>query len=396
MRSIYEISSKSVELITVNHIRTQIGWLEQPERLICIKGSRGVGKTTLLLQFAKTRLQNESYVYLSLDNLFFTENRLLDFADDFSKSGGKYILIDEVHHYPNWSVELKNIYDSYPDLKIIYTGSSLLHLTGGRADLSRRSIVHLLPGLSLREYIKFSDNIEFPALKMEDILHNHVEISRMIWTRIKPIKKYNEYIETGYFPFFLEGKINYKKKVGEIINQVLESDLPYMAKISYSKIHKLKQLLFVIAESAPFKPNIEKLSERTGISKNTLKDYLHYMNDALLISLLHREGKGISRLTKPEKIYLHHPNLMVAITGSPVNIGNMRETFFYNQVSQSHQVNYTDKGDFLVDNHFVFEIGGKNKTGRQIAGINNSFLVLDNIETGNKKEIPLWLFGFLY
>jgi predicted AAA+ superfamily ATPase len=396
MRTIYELSAKAVELVSTTHIRSQIKWLEQPKRLICIKGSRGVGKTTLLLQYAKTRLLDKPYVYVSLDNLYFTENKLSDFADDFSKHGGNYLLVDEVHHYENWSAELKNIYDTMPDLKIIYTGSSLLHLTGGRDDLSRRSVVHKLPGLSLREYISFSDNIEFPALGFKDILHNHISLSKKIWRKIKPIKKFSEYVETGYFPFFLEGKENYKSKLREVINQVLESDLPFAAKIDYSNIHKLKQLLFIISESAPFKPNIEKLSERTGMSRNTLKDYLHHMSDALLINLLHKQSKGISRLTKPEKIYLHHPNLMMVITGSSVNTGNLRETFFFNQVSYNHQVNYTDNGDFIVDNRYVFEIGGKNKTGKQKTNITNSFLVLDNIEIGNRNEIPLWLFGFLY
>jgi len=396
MRTIYEISAKSVELVSTRHIRVQIGLLDKPERLICIKGSRGVGKTTLLLQYAKTRLQGENYVYVSLDNIYFTGNSFFDFADDFSKNGGKYLLVDEVHHYPAWSVEIKNIYDSLPDLKTVYTGSSLLHLTKGRADLSRRSVIHTLPGLSLREYIEFSSDTEFQVYSLEDIIHNHVEISKAIWTKIKPLKKYNEYIEKGYFPFFLEGKEFYHNKVLEIINQVLESDLPYIAKISYSNIYKLKQLLYVISESAPFKPNIEKLSERIGISKNTLKDYLRYMNDAMLINLLHKRGKGISRLTKPEKIYLHHPNLMLAIPGSSANTGNLRETFFYNQVSYNHLINYTDKGDFIVDDRYIFEIGGKNKGSSQISGIENSYLVLDNIETGNRNEIPLWLFGFLY
>jgi predicted AAA+ superfamily ATPase len=396
MSTITEISAKAVEQISTQHIRNQIGWLDQKERLICIKGSRGVGKTTLLLQFAKTRLQDKPYVYVSLDNLWFTENKLFDFADDFSKNGGKYMLIDEVHHYPDWSLELKNIYDSLPDLKIIYTGSSLLHLTSGRADLSRRSVVHTLPGLSLREYIEFSEKIRFPVLKLGDILADHIEISKTIWTRIKPIKMFTEYLGMGFFPFFLEGKENYKNKVREVINQVLETDLPFAAKISYNNIHKLKQLLYIISESAPFKPNIEKLSERIGISKNTLKDYLHYMNEALLINLLYKDSKGISRLAKPEKIYLYHPNLMYSILGSPVNTGNVRETFFYNQVSFNHLVNYTENGDFLVDNQYVFEVGGKNKTRRQIAGITDSYLTLDNIETGYKKEIPLWLFGFLY
>jgi hypothetical protein len=227
-------------------------------------------------------------------------------------------------------------------------------------------------------------------------LINHDEIAKTIWKKIKPIKVFNKYLEIGFFPFFLESEENYKNKIREVINQVLETDLPYAAKISFSNIHKLKQLLYVISESAPFKPNIEKLSERIGISKNTLKDYLHWMNDALLINLLYKESKGISRLTKPEKIYLYHPNLMMAITGNSVNVGNLRETFFYNQLAISHQVNYTDKGDFLVDDKYVFEIGGKNKTTRQIQGLKNSFLVLDNIETGLRNEIPLWLFGFLY
>jgi predicted AAA+ superfamily ATPase len=396
MRTIYEISAKAIELISVQFIRSQIEWLEQPERMLSIQGSRGVGKTTLLLQFAKTRLQAKPHVYISLDNLFFTGNKLFDFADDFSKNGGKYLLIDEIHHYPNWSVELKNIYDSLPDLKIIYTGSSLLKLTGGKADLSRRSVTLTLPGLSLREYIEFSEKYEFPILKLEDILTNHTEISKTILQKIKPIKKYSEYIETGYFPFFLEGKENYKTKLREVINQVLETDLPFAAKISYSNINKLKQLLYVISESVPFKPNIEKLSERIGISKNTLKDYLHYMNDALLINLLHKESKGISKLTKPEKIFLHHPNLMIAITEDSTNTGNLRETFFYNQVSRIHEVNYADKGDFLVDGRYSFEIGGKNKPGRQLTGVSDAFLALDNIEIGNRNEIPLWLFGFLY
>ncbi|MDF1559110.1 MAG: AAA family ATPase [Bacteroidales bacterium] len=396
MRTIYEISARSVELVSTIRIRSQIRWLEEPERLICIKGSRGVGKTTLLLQYAKTRLQDRDLLYVSLDNLWFTENRLVDLADDFSKNGGKYLLIDEIHHYPGWSVELKNIYDSLPDLKVIYTGSSLLHLTGGRADLSRRSVVHTLPGLSLREYIMFSDNIEFPAYTLDEIVRNHIEISKTIWSRIKPIKKYNEYLEFGYFPFFLEGREYYKNKVLEVVNLVLESDLPYAARISYSNINKLKQLLYIISESAPFKPNIDKLSERTGMSKNTLKDYLHYMSDALLLNLLHKEGKGISRLTKPEKIYLHHPNLMNAIPGGSIDTGNLRETFFLNQVSFNYSARYTDRGDFLVDNRYIFEIGGKNKKSVQISGLDNSYLVLDNIETGSGREIPLWLFGFLY
>ena len=396
MPTIYESSAKAVELAPTDNIRNQIEWLDTPGRLIGIKGSRGVGKTTLLLQYAKTRLKNNSYIFISLDNLFFAENRLYDFADEFSKNGGEYLLVDEIHRYPNWSLELKNIYDTLPDLKVIYTGSSLLHLTSGRADLSRRSLINTLPGLSLREYIQFSQKINFPVLTLDEIINNHSDIAKEVWKKIKPVKAYNDYIEYGYYPFFLEGKGQYKRRLLEVINQVLESDLAYAAKINYNNIHKLKQLLYLISESAPFKPNIEKLSERLGIARNTLKDYLHHMNNALLINMLFKDSKGISRLTKPAKIYLHHPNLIAAIQGLSYNTGNLRETFFLNQLEVKHNVNYSDKGDFLVDNKYIFEIGGKNKSIKQISGLSNSYLALDNIETGTKREIPLWLFGFLY
>lgn len=396
MRTIFENSTKAVERVDVKNIRSQIAWLEQSDRLIGIRGSRGVGKTTLLLQYAKTKLKQDSFLYVSLDNLYFTENKLVTLADSFVKNGGEYLLIDEVHHYPNWSIELKNIYDSHPELKVIYTGSSLLHLIKGRADLSRRSVSYTLPGLSLREYINFSQNINFPAYSLTDILKNHVEISKSIWTRVKPNKYFNDYIEHGYYPFFLEGKENYHKKLNEIVLQILEADLPFLTGISYTHINKLKQLLYIISESVPFKPNVEKLSERIGISRNTLKEYLHYMSDALLINLLYSDSKGISRLTKPEKIYLHNPNLMVSLLSDARNIGTLRETFFYNQLSVNHKVNYSAEVDLIVDNHYIFEIGGKNKTQKQIKGINDSYLAIDGIESGYQNEIPLWLFGFLY
>lgn len=396
MKTIFESSAKAVENVNLNNIRNQMEWLTQPERLIGIKGSRGVGKTTLLLQYAKKILNNEAFVYISLDNLYFTGNSLLSFADNFSKNGGQYLLIDEVHHYPNWSVELKNIYDTYPELKIVYTGSSLLQLTRGRADLSRRSVLYNMPGLSLREFINFSDNRSLQVLELTDILNNHQPLAKDIWKEVKPIKWFNQYLEYGYYPFFLDGIDNYHKKLNEIILTILEADLPIAASISHSNITKLKQLLYIVSESVPFKPNIEKLSERIGITRNTLKEYLHYIGEAQLINLLYADSKGISRMTKPDKIYLQNPNLMVALTGTATDRGNLRETFFLNQIAVNHKVNYSANGDFIVDNRFVFEIGGKNKSRKQIAGLENSFLILDGIETGYQNEIPLWLFGFLY
>jgi uncharacterized protein len=396
MKTIFEASARAVEMVSEVNIRPQIEWLDQRDRLIGIKGSRGVGKTTLLLQFAKTRLKNEPFVYISLDSLYFSDNTLIDFTDDFVKNGGKFLLIDEVHHYKNWSIELKNIYDSYPSLKVIYTGSSLLHLSAGGADLSRRSVLYDMSGLSLREFINFSTSEQFPIISLDNILQNHEELVKEIWKKVKPIQWFNSYLQYGYYPFFMEGIKNYPKKLNTVIQYILESDLPYITGVSFSNIHKLKQLLYVISESSPFKPNIEKLSERIGISKNTLKEYLRNMNDARLIHLLYSEGKGLSTLSKPDKIYLQNPNLMHALAGSDVDIGNARETFFLNQLSFQHKVNYSQSGDFLVDKQYVFEIGGKNKTRKQIAGMKKAYLALDGIETGHLNEIPLWLFGFIY
>jgi len=396
MRELYELSEKLIEFVNIDTIRPQISFFSQNERLIGLKGSRGAGKTTLLLQFAKTMLKDKSYVYLSLDNPYFAENKLNDFVDDFVKNGGKYLLLDEVHHYDNWSLELKNIYDNYKELTVLYTGSSLLHIIKGRADLSRRTVIDTLYGLSLREYINFTENTNFKAFSLSDILKNHVKIARDILQQIKPVLKYNEYLKIGYYPFFLENKENYAFKLSEIINQILESDLPQFANISYSNIKKLKQLLYAISESVPFQPNIEKLSSRIGISKNTLKNYLYYLNEALLIKMVYTEKKGVNKFAKPEKIYLHHPNLMFSITNGNTDVGNLRETFFLNQLSLKNDVNYPKKGDFIINKKYIFEIGGRNKKFSQIADLQNSFLAIDNIEIGFRNQIPLWLFGFLY
>lgn len=393
---LFETSDRTISSVDTTFMRHQISWLDQAEKLIGIEGSRGVGKTTLLLQYAATRSFKGSVLYASLDNIYFADNRLFDLADSFYKNGGELLLLDEVHHYPTWSVELKNIYDSLPGLKVVYTGSSLLHLTKGRTDLSRRSVNYTLPGLSLREFINLSAKTDFPAYELQDILDRHGQIAGKISGQIRPVKWFNDYLEFGFYPFFLQGTGNYQKKLNEVILHILETDLPYTTSIGYAQVQKLKQLLYVISESAPFKPNILKLSERTGISRNTLKDYLHRLDDALLIQLLYSSGKGISRFSKPEKIYLHHPNIMKALTGDLANRGTVRETFFFNQLSFVHSVNYTKQGDFLVDDRWTFEVGGKNKTKGQVVEVPDSFLALDEIERGHHNHIPLWLFGFLY
>jgi len=396
MDILYEISAKLRSSVKVDFVRKIIERFDEPDRMIGIKGARGVGKTTLLLQYMKLRLNDINALYISLDDLYFTENSFLETADTFVKNGGNILLVDEVHHYENWAREFKNTYDRYPELKIIFTGSSMLRMESSRGDLSRRAVIYPLQGLSLREYIQYSGGPEFPVFTLPQILDDHQRLAEMVWTRIKPIQKFNEYLQYGYFPFAKENMATYPIRLKEIINVILEADLPYLAEIDYSKIDKIKQLLYIISRSVPFKPNIIKLAERTGIARNTLKNYLHHLADAGLILMIYTNSKGISMLTKPEKIYMSNPNLLFALGDPGTNKGNVRETFFINQLSVDHTVNYPKQGDFMIDDKYIFEIGGKNKDQNQIKDIQNAFLALDDLESGSLNRIPLWLFGFLY
>jgi predicted AAA+ superfamily ATPase len=254
----------------------------------------------------------------------------------------------------------------------------------------------LLPGLSLREFINLTEAKDFKVLSLEQIISDHASIASAMLSSIKPIQKYNEYLQIGFYPFFIENREAYPLKLLEIINQILEIDLPLMVQINYSNVRKIKLLLSIIAQSVPFKPNFEKLSAQVGISKNTLKDYIQYLDDALLINTLRSERKTDSVLSKPDKIYLGNTNFMYGLVGSNMNSGTLRETFFMNQVQVKYRLHYPEVGDFMVDRKFLFEIGGKGKTFKQIAGIENSFIAADDIEIGYKNTIPLWLFGFLY
>lgn len=366
-------------------------------RLMGIKGSRGVGKTTLLLQYIKKNFGNsETALYVSLDDLYFSENRLVDLVDDFVAKGGEYLFIDEVHKYKNWAIEIKNIYDQQPDLKVVFTGSSLLEILNARADLSRRAVVFNMQGLSFREFLKYDSNIVFQKYTLEQILKNHTEIGLSIRSDYKVLKEFERYLKKGYFPFMQENPDVYHTKVREIVNMIMEIELPLMRAMDVSKVSKMKQLLYIIAQSVPFKPNVKKLADRIGISRNLLLSYTKGLDDANLINLLHKNTFGIGLLQKPDKIYLENTNLAYALSEQDPNIGNVRETFFLNQVKQKHTLTYPDKGDFLVDNKYLFEVGGKNKTGKQITGIKNAFVVADDIEFGSDHKIPLWLFGFLY
>jgi len=376
-----------------NFIRT-IDW---NDRLIGIKGSRGVGKTTLLLQYLKQNYKaDNSTLYVSLDDFYFAENRLYTLADLFYKKGGKLLAIDEVHRYVDWATELKTIYDDMPDLKIIFTGSSLLHLQRAKADLSRRAVMYEMYGLSFREFLMFETKTDLPIYTLNEIIENHVDIAIELVQKIKPLVFFENYLNYGYYPFYLENKKTFHQRLSEIILTILEVDIPQFEQIQTSHLVYLKKLLKIVSNSVPFKPNMSALSERTGISLNTMKNYFSYLNNARLLMLLYVKNEGINRLNKPEKLYLENSNLMFNLLDQTPNIGNIRETFFLNQIEKLYSVNASKQADFVVNNKYTFEIGGKNKTQRQIQNIENSYIVKDNIEIGSDNIIPLWLFGFLY
>ncbi|MFP4471608.1 MAG: ATP-binding protein [Bacteroidales bacterium] len=378
-------------------IRDFINTIDWSDRLIGIKGSRGVGKTTLLLQYLKKNFKpDHKTLYVSLDNLYFTEHKLYHLADEFYKKGGELLVIDEVHRYPEWAVEIKNIYDDLPDLKIIFTGSSLLHLHRAKADLSRRAVMYEMPGLSLREFISFETKKDQPQFPLTEILDHHIEIAADITGQYKPLEYYSKYIRHGYYPFYLENINTFHQRLGEILITVLEIDIPQFESIQVSNIIYLKKLLKIISRSVPFKPNMKSVSERTGISLNTLKTYLSYLNDARVLSMLMVEEKGMGNLGKPEKLYLDNPNLIYNLSENDAEAGNIRETFFFNQTSVNHEVHASKAVDFTIDSQYHFEIGGKSKSKKQIKNLESSYVVRDNSAIGAGNIIPLWLFGFLY
>lgn len=358
-------------------------------RMIGIVGARGVGKTTMILQYIKENLDSKKALYVSADDMFFAENRLFDLADSFNKSAGEYLFVDEIHKYENWSKELKNIYDSFPGLKIVFTGSSILDILKGSADLSRRAIIYKLHGLSFREYLGLFHNYNVDAYTLEQIVNNEVRLTGIA----HPLPLFNDYLRRGYYPYGLENEMDLR--LGQIIVQTLEVDIPQYANLNVGTSRKLKRLLSIIAESVPFKPNFSKISEIIGVSRNSLDDYFSYIEKAGLISQLRTETTGVRGLGKVDKVYLDNPNIIFNLVGEKSNIGNVRETFFFNQMRLKNEVKSSAKSDFVIDK-YTFEVGGKNKQQSQIAKNGESFVVKDDIEFGYLNVIPLWAFGLNY
>ena len=398
MEELFEKYQQKLHYTSIDIVRSIMQDINWNSRLIGVKGARGIGKTTLLLQYIKIHLKDEQdkALYVSLDNIWFSNNSLIELVDYFVKREGKYLFLDEVHKYPNWTQELKNIYDDYPDLKVVFTGSSLLEILNARADLSRRAIVYKMQGLSFREFIAFETAISFDSYSLEEVLENHVEISKNILSKIKPLPLFELYLKRGYYPFYKENPEMYGIILLEIINMSLEIELPLLRKVDLAYVYKIKQLLLIVSESVPFVPNTSKLSEKMGIVRGTLLLYLHYLDEIGITCNLYKESGGISKLQKPNKIFLDNSNLMFALAPSSMNIGNMREAFFANQLGYQHQLTYIEQTDFLVSRKYSFEIGGKNKKTKQISELENAYIAADNLEFGYKNTIPLWLFGFLY
>lgn len=393
--SFYQLLKES-ETKFIRYLYYQIDW---NNRLIAITGSRGVGKSTLLLQYIKNTFGTapQNVLYVSLDHIFFSaQYKLYELGAEFVQQGGEYLFLDEVHKYENWSQEIKNLYDSFPKLKIVFTGSSMLEVYKGNADLSRRVVHYVLHGMSFREYLILEKKLDIPAVSLETLLSSHVAMAQQINEQIKPIPLFQAYLKQGYYPYYKENKNLYYNKLLNTINTVLETDLPSVEKIEMFSVQKIKKLLLTIAGMVPFTPNITDLSTQLNVSRNSVLNFLFYLEKCHIINLLSQDVSGLRSLAKPEKIYLNNTNLIYAFEQNTPNIGNIRESFFFNQLKTVAKVTSAKETDFTIDDLYKFEIGGKNKGNEQIMGLKNAYLALDNIEYGFANKIPLWLFGFLY
>lgn len=378
----------------VRDIANRINW---DCHLISIRGARGVGKTTLMLQYLKLHdIDYKSKLYVSLDSNYFTRHSLLDFVEKFYQQGGKHLFLDEVHKYPGWSNEIKEIYDSYPDLKLVISGSSLIDILNADADLSRRCIPYVMQGLSYREYLAMAYKIDLPIITLEELLTSPESLCDNINYQCRPLAYFEEYLKQGYYPFILEGEQEYPIRIENVINFILEVELPQLCNVDISNIRKIRSLLTILASKVPLQVDMTKISAAAGIARTTLLSYLQILHRARLLNLLYSGDESVKKMQKPDKIYLENPNMIDVLSLTGGNIGTIREVFVVNQLSYQHKVEYTKAGDILVDKKYTIEIGGKSKDGKQIANIHDSYIAADNIEFPSGNKIPLWAFGFIY
>lgn len=386
---LYEYMAEMLRQTTQTHFRYIYNKIDWQARMFGIVGPRGVGKSTMILQHIKQHFSGQHMLYISADFLYFNTHTLADVADEFVKEGGNALFIDEIHKYKNWSQELKQIYDVHPELHIVFTGSSILDLYKGMADLSRRALLYHMQGLSFREYLLIQHNIPAPVAGLDDIINQKVEIPGVA----HPLPLFRQYLRNGYYPFSNEP--GFDLRINQIVQQTIESDLAQYADLKPATARKLQQLLMVVATLVPFKPNYENLATEIGISKNNVADYLTYLEKSGLLTLLRDDTAGLRLLGKIEKVYLDNPNLMYALATDMPNIGNVRETFFLNQMRVNNSVMGSRVSDFTI-RQYTFEVGGKKKSRQQIENVENGIIVKDDIETGHANIIPLWYFGMNY
>ena len=389
MEKLFEYSNRLINETDTKFLRYMHHEINWNNRMIGLIGPRGVGKTTLVLQYIKQHLNPIETLYITAEDFYFVDNRIIDLVDTFVKFGGKYLFIDEIHKYKDWAKELKLIYDYHKDLNVVFTGSSVLDIKKGASDLSRRAVIYNMQGLSFREYLKLFHDISSRTYSLEDIIQHKVDIPELE----RPLPLYTDYLKEGYYPFALED--DYDIKLSQVINQTLENDIPIYAEMNVATGRKLKQLLSIISKSVPFKPNMSKIAEMLSVSRNNVADYCLYIEKAGMIAQLRDSTGGIRGLGKVDKIYLDNTNLIYNLANDMSNIGNIRETFFLNQMRVKHDVIASPIADFMI-NDLTFEVGGKNKAQKQINDTSNAYVVKDDIESGFLNVIPLWQFGLTY
>lgn len=389
-----EVLISGVSLRFQRYLAGEIAW---EDRLVGIKGARGTGKTTLLLQWLNQQgLPPHKAAYFSLDDLYFSTHSLLETGRQFYKQGGKILVLDEVHKYPGWAREIKNLYDSHRDMQIIFTGSSIIDKSRQEADLSRRALMYELQGLSFREYLHFTGKLEWRAIKLEDITKAGQSLRKEFPNDFRPLEHFSDYLSYGYYPFFLESVSGYHRRLHQLVRTIVEYDMAELAGFDIRNAKKVLQLLYIISQNVPFKPNISALAHQSNIHRNSLNNYFHFLEEARLIGLLYPSGSSTATLRKPEKIYLNNPNLLHALSSTRPESGTVREVFFYSQLKVKHRLTQPKQADFEVDDKMIFEIGDKNKDRSQIRDMTKAWIVKDNLEFPIGNIIPLWLFGFLY
>lgn len=403
MDTLFRKSDRLLANTSTGIVREKMGEIHWNSQLVTIIGAKGVGKSTLIKQYLKLNYQpgDRRVLYCSADTIDFSTRTLVELAEEFVIQGGELLAIDEIHKYKpgttDWSREIKEIYELFPDLKMIVSGSSLLRLKEGDADLSRRAVKYTMPGLSFREALRFYHDLSFPVWTLEDILAHPYDLWQMVSSKCKPVALFKEYLEKGYYPFLLEGTGEYYTKIEQVVNYIIETELPQICKVDVANVRKLQALIAMICSETPFELNANKIAAALEIGRDTVVEYLKYLGDAKVLNLLYSDKKRIGKLSKPDKVYLENPNILYALAPAKVEIGTLRETFAVDCLSESHVVEYgKTQGDFKVDSKYTFEIGGRSKDFSQIAGMKGSYVFADDWDMPDGAKLPLWMLGFLY